>query len=260
MKIIEIKIKDREYFQERIEALEKIAEYPLGNDFFKISHGSDYFNFFDRLGDTHYFVCLVDAKVVAVACGIIRYLEKPIFYLCDLKVHPDYRGKHLPLKILFKAAFLYYLKCPRGYAISMDHQNQKENRVAKLLKKFWILPFNVSTQILIYSFSFEQVTAVQSLIEKHKGNISFLSLKGIKDLVLKSTQMPMPILHIQYGKNAAQGRIEPLENHVHMLALSKTDQLVSELSQINIFPNSTATLISHNAKNYNWDFVQTSDI
>jgi hypothetical protein len=261
MKIFEIKKSDRVKYQNEIEALEEIAEYPLGDDFFKISHGKDYFNFFDRLGESHYFVCIIGNKVVAVACGIIRKMDfKPIFYLCDLKVHPDFRGRHIPLRILLRAAFRYYLKCPRGYAISMDHKGQKENRVAKLLKKFWILPFKVSAKILIYSLDYQQITNIRNLLEDHKGKIGFLSLKGTKDLILKSTQAPIPLLHIQYGVTGDFSENLPREGYSHMISLLAIDQLVKLLENKNIFPDNTATLISHNTKSFNWDFVLTSDI
>jgi hypothetical protein len=45
-----------------------------------------------------------------------------------------------------------------------------------------------------------------------------------------------------------------------MISLLATDQLVKLLENKNIFPDSTATLISHNTKGFNWDFVLTSDI
>ncbi len=260
MKIFEIKKADRKLYQSQIEDLETSAEYPLGDDFFKISHGKDYFKFFDRLGTVHYFACSSHNKIVAVACGIIRNLETPIFYLCDLKVHPDYRGQHIPLKILLKAAFRYYLKCPRGYAISMDHKNQRENKVAKLLKKFWILPFKVSAKIYIYSFTYVQILELRKIIELEKGLIAFLSLENTKDLILRSTKSPIPLVHIQYGSTGDYSVKEPSKNSVHMLSLLESDVLVRKFLEINVFPESTASLITHNLKNTNFNFILTSDI
>jgi hypothetical protein len=260
MKIFELKVEHRPKYQNKIEALEQIAEYPLGTDFFKISHGLNYFQFFDRLGETHYYICEINNEIVAVACAVLRKTEIPLFYLCDLKVHPDYRGRHIPLKILFKGAIKNYLKCPRGYAISMNHPDQTENRIAKLLKKFWLLPFQVASKILIYSLSYDEVLKHRTLIEKEKGEIGFLSLVGVKDLILKSTQKPLPLMHIQYGKQKERSEPNPKENHTHMISLLERDSLIQKLTEVDIFPSSTATLISHNAKNFDWSFIRTSDI
>lgn len=49
---------ERARFQPSIAVLEKVAAYPLGNDFFQIDHGVDYFAFFDRLGQVNYYVVL----------------------------------------------------------------------------------------------------------------------------------------------------------------------------------------------------------
>ncbi len=264
MKIFEIKKDDRYLYQEQLATLEKIAIYPLGDDSFRIDHGSDYFAFFDRLGDVHYFVCTINDKVVAVSAGIIREIPHKVFYLCDLKVHPDYRGKKIPLKMLSHGAIRYYLKCPRGYAISMDKGEQKENRVAKLLSRFRWLKIAPVEKLFIYSFTHEEIKRYRELIEKHKGPISFLSLLGIKDLILESTKKPMKLLHIQYGHDLG-GAHDALtkdakEDHVHMLALTSGDPLKNEFDQLKIRSSSSATVIAHNMKIIKWDFIRTSDI
>lgn len=264
MKIFEIKKSERHFYQEQISNLEKLAIYPLGADFFSIDHGKDYFAFFDRLGELHYFVCTIDKLVVAVGAGIIRKIPKKVFYLCDLKVHPNYRGRKIPLKILGHAALRYYLKCPRGYAISMDSNMQKENRVARLLKNFRWLKIAPTEKLHLFSFNHEEITQHRELIEKYKGPISFLSLLGIKDLLLTSTKMPMPLLHIQYENQKLHEEDiliqEAKEDHIHMMALTSSDPLKKEFDQLKIKASSTATIVGHNMKIAHWNFIRTSDI
>ena len=98
---------DRPQFQAGIASLEQNAIYPLGQDFFQIDHGTDYFAFFDRLGDVHYYIALEGQQVVAVGAGILRQVtdqqgQSPqlAWYLCDLKVHPQYQGQLLSLRLL----------------------------------------------------------------------------------------------------------------------------------------------------------------
>lgn len=264
MKIFEIKKNQRHLYQEQISRLEKMANYPLGNDSFYIDHGKDYFAFFDRLGETHYFACTINNEIVAVAAGIVRQLSKKGFYLCDLKVHPKYRRKKIPLKILSHAALRYYLKCPRGYAIAMDKENQKENRTAKLLEHFRWLKISPIEKLHLYSFNYEEMLMHRKLIEEHKGKISFLSLQGVKDLILDSTKLPMKLLHIQYGDKREntdeQLTIEPQRDYVHMIALVSNDSLKKEFDKLKIHSTSTATIIEHNLKNTDWSFIRTSDI
>lgn len=264
MKIFEVNKAERHRYQDQIVQLEKLTNYPLGNDSFSIDHGNNYFSFFDRLGEPHYFICTIDNEVVAVGAGIIRKIPKRTFYLCDLKVHPAHQGKRIPHKILGHAALRYYLKCPAAYAIAMDKENQKENRTAKLLGLLpWpkILPMG---KLYLYSFSCEEIELHRELIEKHKGPISFLSLMGVKDLILNSTKLPMKLLHLQYGETKQNAQMHLItkgqKDHVHMFSLISTDPLKLELDQQKIIPTSSATVIGHNMSAVNWDFIRTSDI
>jgi len=69
-----ITAEERQHFQAGIGAIEQIARYPLGDDFFQIDHGQDYFAFFDRLGQVSYYIALIDEIVVAVGAGVLRQI------------------------------------------------------------------------------------------------------------------------------------------------------------------------------------------
>src|SRR5690349_2320433 len=105
MKVVKITRDRRELYRDRIVRLESEARYPLGADFFGIDHGEDYFAFFDRLGDVHYYAAVDGDRVAAVATGIVRRVPQKTWYLCDLKVTPDYRKRHIPLRMLKSAFF-----------------------------------------------------------------------------------------------------------------------------------------------------------
>ena len=94
-------------YSEGLQKLENIAEYPFGTDFFKIDHGPSYFSFFERLGDPLFQIALVDDRIVACASGVIRAIPvgnriTKSWYLCDLKVHPDFRAQRIPAKLFRK--------------------------------------------------------------------------------------------------------------------------------------------------------------
>lgn len=246
-------------------AIEADAEYPLGQDSFRIDHGANYFAFFERLGRLYYYGWIEAGKVVGVAAGILREWKtdsgkQRAWYLCDLKVHPEYRGQHIPLRMLSAAFPLNYLRCTRGYAISMDPANGRTNRIALLLRRFRWLRFVPSEQIQLWSLSYEEMERALPVLRQHRGPLSFLSLRGIKDIVLKSTKKPMPLLHAQFGPFAANGVATPEPGAVHMFCAPRADAMATELMQMGFSPSASATVISHRMSAESWCNVLTSEI
>lgn len=266
MKIVQITPSLRREYQSRIAGLEKLASYPLGKDSFQIDHGADYFAFFDRMGFTKYFIALDGDSVVAVAAGVLREASPRAWYLCDLKVHPDYRHQRIPLRMLGKAFLPNYLKCRNGYAISMNPSDGSPNRVVKLLRRFRWAPNSLATTLSLFSLDADTVTRVRPVIEKHRGTVSFLSLKGKKDLILKSTGQTMPLLHFQFGesrvgRSASETRFrEPQAGFTHMLSCPESDPLRDELRSLGYEPTATASVIHHGMRAVDWNFILTSEI
>lgn len=258
MKILKITPALRSTYQSRIAQLEKLASYPLGTDSFQIDHGSDYFAFFDRMGATLYAVALEGDQVVAVAAGILREMPVRAWYLCDLKVHPDYRKQHIPLHMLSRFFIPNYLKCRKAYAISMNPHNDSNNRIAKLLSRFRWASSSIATQLSIYSFDAETVERARATIEKHRGPFSFLSLAGKKDLILKSTGLPLPLLHFQFGGQSPL--TQPQSRFTHMLCCPEDDPLQEELQSLGLQPGTSATVIHHRMADADWKFISTSEI
>lgn len=283
MRFHRIAPEERSYFQRGIAAIEQAALYPLGDDFFQIDHGSNYFAFFDRLGAVSYYVALDgnaeqcplwDNRVAAVGAGVLRQVayrqgEEPrlAWYLCDLKVHPDYQQQRLSLRLLTHALKPNLRHCSQGYAISMNPanltgtlENRQGNQLVRVLEKFAPLPFRYSTLLEIYSLDAKQMSLLQPLLVEHRGPVSYLALKGIKDLRLKSSGQLMPLLHVQWGATAAAGRSEPLPGSIHMLCTPAVDELARALRQRGSVPTATASVVSYNMEQSDWRFILTSDI
>ncbi len=267
LNITELRNEEWTVFQSRIAALERGTNYPLGEDRFEIDHGEDYFAFFTRLGQLHYYVVLDGERVVAVAAAILRRVPparhkkpKAVWYLCDLKVHPQYRGRYLPVSIFTHAFPKLSPLSSRGYAISMDADTKRPNRVALMLKRFPLAPMSIATKLGIVSLDAKQMRKVEAVLRDHFGHISYLSLEGKKDIILQSTHSRMPLLHVQFGPCAEQGHTEPLDNHVHMFCVSIDHPLLAVLKHQAIYPSATATVIHHRMENWDWGFILTSDI
>ena len=267
LKVKELRSAEWQVFQSRIADLEKGTSYPLGEDRFEIDHGEDYFAFFTRLDQLHYYVVLDGDRVVAVAAAVLRCVpptrhKKPeqVWYLCDLKVHPEYRGRYLPTAIFAHAFPKLYPISPRAYAISMDADSQRPNRVARMLSRFRLAPMSIATKLGIVSLDAKRMRKVEPILREHFGCVSYLSLAGKKDIILQSTRSAMPLLHVQFGPCAEHGHPEPLDGYVHMFCVSMDHPLFEVLKHQAIYPSATATVVHCGMEKWDWSFILTSDI
>lgn len=267
MQILKVTSKNQAELEPAIAELEKLATYPLGQDRFKIDHGQDYFAFFRRLGSMHYYCTRVGDQVVAVAMGVIRQVPfragqpaRKAWYLCDLKVHPEHRGNHYPLTMMRKAFIPCYLRCQRGYAISMNPGDGSPNRVVKLMRRWRWTPLSHAGNLQIFSVAAERMELLEPLLEEHRGKISYRSLAGIKDIVLESTGRPMPLIHVHWGASAEPELDRPQPGHEHMFCAPDGDPLIGALKDRGMLPTASASIIQHGMGDCDWKFVLTSDI
>ena len=135
----------------------------------------------------------------------------------------------------------------------------ESGKVERLLKRFRWAPMKVAATLNFFSLSFVQLMQVRDLIERHLGNISFLSLAKKKDLILESTSKPLPLLHIQHGSRSHTEE-NPKQNHVHMMCLPASHVLCDELVSLGLLVSATATIIHRGMSQTQWNFVMTSDI
>lgn len=252
-----------------VSALERGVTYPLGHDRFAIDHGVDYFAFFRRLGELCYFVALDGERVVAVCAAVLRSLPRapgakaePAWYLCDLKVHPSYRTQHIPFRMFLHGFPGKYARCQRGYGVSMNPGDGSPNPVVRLATHFHLAPAKVATTLSLYSLSAEAMQDVAPLLTRERGPLGFLSLGGVKDIVLESTHAPMPLLHVQFGPAATQrgAFAAPQPGHVHMFCVPAGDPLEPALAALGLTPSATASVIQHRMADWDWRVLLTSDI
>ncbi|HHT0593895.1 TPA: hypothetical protein ACTXXA_002789 [Legionella anisa] len=267
MKLVRLTRESMNLYLTQILDLEREVTYPYGDKFFKIDHGNDYFAFFERLGKLRYYVLLDKHRVAGVVAAVLRTVPsriglKKIWYYCDLKIHPDYRGQHLPIKMAYKIYLRNLLSSWNGFGISMNPlTGSSQNRMTRLAK--WLRWIHVrDTQLSLFSLDHDSMQMAQPILERHRGDVRFLSLEGIKDLVLTHDQSRIPVLHAQFGEmgKGSEKEYPPQEGHIHMFCATSEDPLVEELSGIQLFPSSTITLLNCGTKPRNWDWILTSDL
>jgi hypothetical protein len=278
VKFQRIDVTERAKWQAGIVALEQTAYYPFGDDYFQIDHGADYFAFFDRLGEVHYYVgsakqagfAYEDApEVAAVGAGILRDIPyqqgaKPqsAWYLCDLKVHPQHQGRLASVGILSYAIAQGIQHCNRGYLISMNPSDGSSNKLVKMLQRFAIVPFRLAGLLNLYSVDAVQMVQLQPLLEAHRGAIGYRSLQGVKDLRLQRRGEVLPLLHVQWGQGLSEPGWEtaPRLGFTHMFCAESQDPLVQALAQMGVQPQATASIVADRMQDCDWRFVLTSDI
>lgn len=273
-RFVRVREQDRPALQAKIAALEALAVYPLGQDAFRLDHGRDYFAFFDRLGEVDYRCALEGDQVVAVGAGVLRRVPRTqggrlvrAWYGADVKVHPDHRGRRLPLSMLSRAFLWNYLRCPRGYGISMNPGDGSPNKVARLMGRWRWSPFRLAATLDLWSLDADAAAAVAPLVVERRGPVRWRSLEGVKDLVLESTKARLPLLHLEWATGAAPGprdpsttRDAPRAGATHMLCAPRGDPLHAALLGRGLRPSAAASVIAHGLRGCDWRFVLTSEI
>jgi hypothetical protein len=265
MKFHRISPTERSLWQPGIAALEATARYPLGNDFFQIDHGEDYFAFFDRLGEVDYYIGVEGQQVVAVGAGILRQVSdhasealQPAWYLCDLKVHPAHQGKLASVRILSYAIAQGIQRCDRGYLISMNPGDGRPNRLVQMLQKFPLVQLQLMGTLLIYSVDADQMNELAPLLRSHRGEIGYRSLSGIKDLRLQSSGTVLPLVHVQWG--FGKGNMDLQAGMTYMFCAMVGDPLVQDLAAVGVAHQATASVVAHGMGDCDWRFMLTSDL
>lgn len=267
IEVKELSPDDRKKWHDAIAKMEKGVRYPIGDDFFEIDHGADYFSFFDRMGKSAMYAAFDGETIAAIGSIVMRSIPpheglepRACWYICDLKVSHKYRRNRIPIK-MFKAGFpRKYPICPKGYAVSMNPGDGSENPVVRLAGHVKLAPVSVGAHLLFYSLSAEQIRIHRPMIELHRGPISFLSMSGVKDIVLESTQAPMPMLHLQFGPCAQGGSPDPIDDQIHMFCTPSDDPLAEAMLSIGITPTATATVLHHRMGDWDWSFILTNEI
>ena len=228
---------------------EKRKEYPMkieGNDI-TTNHGSDYFKFFDRLGETRVVSCILNNKIVASACSVLRDInDTKVWYLNNLRVEDEYKGLNLPYR-MFKHGFIYSLrKSSQCYYIDTGKEDTKHIKKIEVSSYF---RFKESGRLYIYIFDYD------FMLNMH------ISLDGIQNY--NSDENKLNILHLQwgsYGKHTGENVYKyPQKNYKHMFCIHENNKLKNILDKLEIEPNNVYNIVQYGMNRTDWDFILTSD-
>lgn len=250
--------------------LEKTFQYPLGGDFFYIDHGINYFSFFEKLGSPVFYGVFDAEKLIGLASGVLRNvrpykdknLSQKVWYLCDLKILPEYRGEKLTHQIFKKAFFINYLKCQRAFAISMNPSHGK-NHVVKLLERMPYVPISIVETLFIYQIDIIQLKQ----LAPYFNSFEITNNHGVKDLIIKSSGQLIDLTHLKFQlKSDSSPSTTQLNQNFSldfsgqlMFCLPSKHQFNSTLKNFKITPAASASILAYRFKS-DWDFISTGDI
>ncbi|MDQ3035840.1 MAG: hypothetical protein M3Y87_25780 [Myxococcota bacterium] len=267
MKLVRVRPEDRPRFEERLARFDLHWTYPYGDDRFRLDHGREYYAFFDRLGEVSAHAWVAGDEIVGVGIAVLRSVPfqrggpaRRVWYLCDAKVDPAHRGQKLSFRAAGQQFLQHYVRAPRAYGISMNPGDGSENGVVRHALRYKLAPLRVAGTLAIHSFDAAAMRAIEPLLMRHRGPVSYLSLEGKKDLVMDSTKSRLPLLHVQFGPCAERGIPGPLDGQTHMFCALEGDALSRELASEGVKPSATATILAHRMHDCDWQFVLTSDI
>lgn len=274
--VVEITPALRVQYNNALLAFEKHFQYPFGTDTFTLNHGQDYFAFFDRLGRPYIFAAVNDmGEVVAVMGAVLRDLslikhqtKQKIWYLCDLKIHPDYQHSFILFQLIeavYKRHNELFNTPPKIYGISMDAKKFSPNKLIRMGKSLAYLgihlDFNLSDHLLFYLLDSKEIEKVKNLIQPMYENFQFITLSGIKDLILSSTQKPLPFLHFSpdTSENLTVKALHPEYGYLFCFPVNHPAVKIFEQCSISCF--TTASVISNMQEGESdWAFIETCDI
>ncbi|MFY9589200.1 hypothetical protein [Rickettsia endosymbiont of Halotydeus destructor] len=264
IEIVEVTDNLREEYNSQLLRFEKYFTYPFGDDSFTINHGSNYFRFFDLLG-TPYILALKDKeRIIGITVLVLRNIDilnngqlEPIWYICDLKIHPGYRGEGIIQQVSNFAISNYSKLSSKIYGISMNSTTHKVNRLVYLAKRLTNINLTYQETLIFYLLNKNQLNHAGNLLMCHFSKYGYFSLNEIKDLVMMRTEKPLPLIHVVPKDKS--NIIEEAEEYNYMFCLPSSNILINELTQAGITAASTASIIS-NLTEANWNFILSSEI
>jgi GNAT superfamily N-acetyltransferase len=264
IEIVEVTNDLREEYNSQLLRFEQCFTYPFGNDSFTINHGNNYFRFFDLLG-TPYILAFKDKeRIIGITILVLRNIDvlnngqlEPIWYICDLKIHPDYRGKGIIQQVFDFAISNYSKLSSQIYGISMNSNSDKANRVIYLAKYLTNIDLTYQETLMFYLLNKNQLNHARNLLMCYFSEYGYFSLNKIKDLVMISTEKSLPLIHVVPKDKS--NTIQEAEDYNYMFCLPSSNLLINELAQTGITSSSTASIIS-NLTEANWNFIVSSEI
>lgn len=239
-------------------AFERSFTYPLGADRFRIDHGADYCAFFRDLGRPEVLTAEIDGRPAGVLVAVRRASPAAHWYVCDLKVAPTAAGAGIGRRLL-RAFEAEIRRGDPAFGVSMN-QADGSNRLRDAALRCPGVVIRTGPTLVVASLDHDAWLRVATDVEAAFGPCGFYDPAGKKDLVLESTGLRMPVLHLQHGPCARPRSTVARPGAVHMMCAPAEHPIVAVLARHGIAPGATASTLCAAAPPIDWATLLTSDI
>ena len=239
-------------------AFERSFTYPLGQDRFRIDHGADYGAFFRDLGAPEMLLAEVDGRLAGVLVAVRRETPEPHWYVCDLKVAPTAVGASVGRHLL-RTFDAEVRRNDPAFGVSMNKADGS-NRLRDAALRCPGVAITAGPTLVIASMDYDAWARVSASVEAALGPCGFYDPIGKKDLVLLSTGLRMPLLHLQHGRFARSRTTAARPGATHMMCAPVGHPVVCVLSRNGIALDATAATLCVGGMSIDWSALLTSDI
>ena len=263
----DIPFEKRQDYNQTLLDFESLFSYPLGMDHFRIDHGDNYFKFFNTLGQAQFCVALENQSVIGVCVAVLKDIGSSsvgkVWYLCDLKVHPLHQRKSIASSMLNHLFLKYSKVSSKIYAVSMNSANSSVNNITSVARQVPSVDIKIQGTLEFYLLSQGDKKSSEFIDENKQ---KFISLAGVKDLILNSTGMPLKFVHYMGAAASPQERpfFEPDQEIKDkqlqfMVCCPPASKLSKAFKSWGLQPMATGSVVA-NFQHPSWDFIKSCDI
>ena len=128
-----------------------------------------------------------------------------------------------------------------------------QNKVITIMEK---LPFTPLKLGAVLNFYLEEAEVAARYLHSLGGDYSFIDLKGKKELIMKKTGAPLPLLHLERSTKSG-GDNGITEGYLHMWCLPQNHPSADKLK---LTPKARGYILQHGMGNQDWTQLQTSEL
>ena len=249
----------------------------IGSDNYSITHETNYFDFFRRIGKLDYFIIQHDEAKIMIGsfCVIMQTYKitprkKPririrpdrtqlakninFWFLSDLFIEPDHRKKGLVkffTKMLFKK---FYSRYPRAYTIVKTEQTSMVKKIFSDLG----LDNIKECRLLVYFIGLDQMKEMEIFFVKAFGEISYLKCPTSWVKIFEPIDLYC-LQHSTYANIDSKNITCLPEKSTICLSFPKDSPLEMIFFNLGIFPSVEMDIVSIGMEFFDWHEILTSN-
>jgi hypothetical protein len=153
------------------------------------------------------------------------------------------------------------LRCTRGYGVVLNPADGSTPPALRLAAHFRWIRIHGETPLSFYTAPADDIRTLRPVIERHRGPIHFISLAGIRDLILESSGRPLALLHVGFGTPRDPCTYtDPQPGYTHMWCTPTEDPLARALRAEGIAPAVTGRILQRGLAGFDWTSLTTAEM